>query len=322
MAWTASLPALADSGLEGIASASLDFARDLRAALRAHPRTIAPKWFYDARGSALFDRICELPEYYPTRTELALLRRCGREIAQRFGARAEVVEFGAGSSVKIRLLLEHLQAPGGFVPVDISGEHLERCAASLRRDFPGLAVTPVVADYTNGLDLPAPGGPRVGFWPGSSIGNFEPETAVCLLRRMSGWLDGGPMLVGLDLVKDPARLHAAYNDAQGVTAAFNRNLLERARRELDADLDPQGFAHYAFWNPQQRRIEMHLQSRGEQTIALLGEHYRFEDGQTLHTENSYKYTRERFTALAANARLAVDGWWSDGDMALAWLRAS
>jgi dimethylhistidine N-methyltransferase len=263
-----------------------------------------------------------LPEYYPTRAELALLRRHAREIAQRFGTRAEVVEFGAGSSVKIRLLLEHLQAPAGFVPVDISGEHLERCATKLRRDFPGLVVSPVVADYTRGLQLPAAGGRRIGFWPGSSIGNFEPEAAVCLLRRMAGWLDGGPMLVGLDLVKDPARLHAAYNDAAGVTAQFNLNLLERARRELGAELDPQGFAHYAFWNPPQRRIEMHLQSRGEQSIAVLGERYRFEDGQTLHTENSYKYTRERFTALAASARLAVGGWWSDGDMALAWLQAS
>lgn len=306
-----------------VPSPALDFARDLRAGLRVQPRSVSPKWFYDARGSALFDRICELPEYYPTRTELALLRRHAHDIARHIGPGCEVVEFGAGSSVKVRILLQALRSPAGFVPIDISGEHLQQAARGLQQAHPTLPVHPVVADFTGPLHLPPARGLRVGFWPGSSIGNFEPEVAAPLLRHMAKTIGGGPLLVGVDLVKEPARLHAAYNDAAGVTAAFNLNLLERARSELGAVLQPQGFAHYAFWNPAQQRIEMHLHSRGEQTIELLGEPFVFADGQTLHTENSYKYTPKRLAALAAAAGLAVRHWWTDtaGDMALAWLDA-
>lgn len=288
-----------------------DFARDLLAGLRARPRAVSPKYFYDAAGSALFDRICELPEYYPTRTELGLLRRHAGEIAACIGPGAEIVEFGAGSSRKVRLLLDALRSPQRFLPVDISGEHLHAAAASLRADYPGLRVEPVVADFTLGLTLPAALGRRVGFFPGSSIGNFEPSDARRLLRRMAGWLDGGGLLIGVDLVKDPAVLHAAYNDAAGVTAAFNRNLLVRANRELGADFDVARFVHYAFYEPRLQRIEMHLVSQGAQRVNLCGERVDFADGDSVHTENSCKYTVEGFQRLAREAGFEPGGLWLD-----------
>jgi len=250
----------------------MSLADEFVAGLRAQPRAIAPKWFYDAEGSRLFERICELPEYYPTRTELALLTQHAPGIADRIGPGAEIVEFGAGASVKVRLLLDALMAPRlsarRYMPVDISGEHLVEAAAALRADYPGLAVEPVVADFTAALALPAGVGRRVGFYPGSSIGNFDPEAAVALLSRFRGWLAGGPLLIGVDLVKDPALLHAAYNDASGVTAAFNLNLLARANRELGADFDLEGWAHSAFYQPALRRIEMHLVSRCRQRVSV------------------------------------------------------
>lgn len=297
----------------------MDFATDLIEGLRA--RRVAPKWFYDAEGSRLFERICETPEYYPTRTELAMLDRHAPDIAALIGPGAEIVEFGAGASRKVRVLLDALQAPRRFVPVDISGEHLAGAAAALRHDYPGLQVLPVAGDFTQALALPPAAGRRVGFYPGSSIGNFDPVEAEALLRRFAGWLDGGALLIGVDLVKDPAVLHAAYNDAQGVTAAFNLNLFARARRELGADFDLGGWAHSAFYNPPQRRIEMHLVSRREQSVTIRGQRIDFAEGDSVHTENSYKYTVDGFRALARRAGFEPDAVWVDAArrFALHWL---
>jgi len=294
--------------------ASIDFARELIAGLQQRPKSVSPKFFYDAAGSALFEQICELPEYYPTRTEIALLTTHARAIARCIGAHAEIVEFGAGSLRKLRLLLDALDEPLRFTPIDISGEHLLASAAALRRERPQLDVLPVVADFTGALSLPPPppgAAARIGFFPGSSIGNFAPDEALRLLQRMARWLAGGGLLIGVDLVKDPRELHAAYNDAAGVTAAFNLNLLARANRELGADFDLARFAHYAFYEPRQQRIEMHLLSRGAQTVTLGGEAFAFADGESLHTENSYKYTLDGFRALARDAGFQPEAVWCD-----------
>ena len=302
-------------------SAADEFASELVAGLRATPRAVAPKWFYDQAGSQLFEQICELPEYYPTRTELALLQRHAPEMAECIGRDAEIVEFGAGASRKVRLLIEALASPRRFVPVDISVEHLQAAAARLRADQPGLAVLPVGGDYTQDLALPAPLGRRIGFYPGSSIGNFEPAAAEALLRRFAGLLQGGGLLIGVDLVKDPALLHAAYNDSQGVTARFNLNLLARANRELATDFALDGFWHSAFYQPALRRIEMHLVCRVAQTVTLRGERFAFARGDSLHTENSYKYTAEGFRQLARRAGWAPRAVWQDpqGLFSLHWL---
>jgi dimethylhistidine N-methyltransferase len=303
-----------------------DFARHVLAGLEVRPRSIPPKFFYDAAGSALFDRICELPEYYPTRTELAILAAQAPRIADCIGARADIVEFGAGSTHKVRLLLDALDSPRRFVPVDISAEHLQTAARQLQCDYPGLVVHPIAADYTRDPPLPPPlagAVRRVGFFPGSSIGNFTPDEAVRFLQGTVPLLRGGGLLVGVDLVKDPVLLHAAYNDAAGVTAAFNRNLLVRANRELGADFDPARFDHYAFYHPVLQRIEMHLLSRETQRIHVCGREFTFEAGETLHTENSCKYTIPGFRALAARAGYVPGPVWCDpaGLFSVHWLEA-
>lgn len=301
------------------------FAHDLHAGLRQRPRSISPKYFYDEAGSALFERICELPEYYPTRTELALLRSHAAEMAALMGEAVQLIEYGAGALRKVRLLLDALPAPHSFVPVDISGPHLLAACRALQAEHPALAIQPVVADFTRPHDLPArpARGQRVGFFPGSSIGNFAPDQALDFLRMAAQELRGGALLIGVDLVKDPAVLHAAYNDAQGVTAAFNLNVLARARRELGAELDPAGFAHSAFYNAPLQRIEMHLQSRGRQQIRLDQRVYEFEDGETLHTEHSHKFSVAGFQALAARAGFRAGPVWQDASewFALLWLQA-
>ncbi len=290
------------------------FAADLLAALGNKPHSISPKYFYDAPGSALFDRICELPEYYPTRTELGILQRNAQAIAQHMGPQAEVVEFGAGSLLKVRVLLEALEAPTRYVPLDISGEHLHAACAALRQDYPGLRVEPLVADYTQAYALPARlprAGQRVGFFPGSTLGNFTPSEALLFLHHAAQALRGGALLLGVDLVKDPALLHAAYNDAAGVTATFNLNLLARANRELGADFVLAQFAHAAFYNAPLQRIEMHLQSRQRQQVRLCGQVFTLEEGETLHTENSYKYTSAGLLALAQQAGFTPGPAWTD-----------
>jgi dimethylhistidine N-methyltransferase len=302
------------------------FARDMLAALQAQTRAISPKYFYDSRGSALFDAICELPEYYPTRTELHILKSQAAEIATQIGSHAEIVEFGAGSCAKIRLLLEAMDRPARYLPIDISADHLKASVAALQNDYPTLDVRAIAADYTQRMVLPAPatgGGQRVGFFPGSTIGNFTPDEALRFLRMAAQVLRGGALLLGADLVKDPAQLHAAYNDAQGVTAAFNLNLLERANRELGADFDLSQFAHSAFYNAPLHRIEMHLQSRREQTVTLCGQRFVFAEGQTLHTENSHKFTIASLRALATQAGFRPGPVWTDPQrlFSLHWLRA-
>ena len=318
---------IADSAFERPAAASAGFCADLLSGLRSRPRAISPKYFYDAAGSALFDRICELPEYYPTRTELSILRERAGEMAQQIGSRAQLVEFGAGSLHKVRLLLDALEAPASFVPIDISGEHLEAAATRLRADYPGLAVQPVAADYTRPLALPAPlrgAGARVGFFPGSTLGNFTPDEALVFLRMAARLLRGGGLLIGVDLVKDPAVLHAAYNDAQGVTAQFNLNLLRRANTELGTDFDLDGFAHAAFYNAPLQRIEMHLVSKRAQAVQLGNERIAFNEGETIHTENSHKFTVDGLRTLAVRAGFGIGPVWTDPErlFSVHWLPAA
>ncbi len=307
-------------------AADSGFGQALNEGLLREPRQVAPKFFYDQQGSALFDRICELPEYYPTRTEFAILRQHAGEMAECLGAHADLIEFGAGSLQKIRLLLGALRQPARFVPIDISAEHLHAEARRLAAEHPGLAVLPLAGDFSAELVLPPPlagSARRVGFFPGSSIGNFTPAEALQFLHRCARWLAGGGLLVGVDLVKAPALLHAAYNDSQGVTAAFNLNLLARANRELGANFDLGGFHHHAFYEPRLQRIEMHLLSARAQTVQFGGERFEFAEGQTLHTENSCKYTVDGFQALARAAGLLPQAVWTDAQrlFSVHWLAA-
>jgi dimethylhistidine N-methyltransferase len=299
-----------------VAPAAFDdsFARCITDGLGSTPKEIACKYFYDAEGSALFDAICAMPEYYQTRTEVALLRRHAGEIAALIGAEAEIVEFGAGALRKVRILLDALERPRGYTPIDISGAYLRAVTRTLAADYPKLALCPLVADFTLPLQIPPlPGAParRAGFFPGSTIGNFRPDAAMALLRRMHDMLDGGGLLIGVDLVKDPAVLHAAYNDAAGVTAAFNKNLLARANRELGADFDLDAFAHYAPYNPMAQRIEMYLVSLKRQSVRLSGRTVEFAAGEAVHTEDSHKYSIESFREIAARAGFSPRAVWSD-----------
>jgi dimethylhistidine N-methyltransferase len=300
------------------------FLQDLQLGLAAPPHQISPKYFYDAEGSRLFDRICDLPEYYPTRTERAILAAHAADIAQEIGPGCDLVEFGAGSCSKVRLLLDELR-PRRYLPIDISAEHLEQSAAELEREHPGLLVLPVSGDYTAKVHLPPAlsGARRVGFFPGSTIGNFTPDEALQFLRGAARLLRGGGLLLGADLVKDPAVLHAAYNDAQGVTAAFNLNLLARANRELGAAFDLDAFWHSSFYNAAAGRIEMHLVSRKRQQVALGGECYELEEGLSLHTENSYKFTIDGLRRLAVQAGFRPGRVWTDPQrlFSVHWLEA-
>ncbi|MBI5256672.1 MAG: L-histidine N(alpha)-methyltransferase [Burkholderiales bacterium] len=290
------------------------FGEALLQGLRRQPRAVPPKYFYDAAGSALFERICALPEYYPTRTEIGLLQRHAREMAECIGPAADLVEFGAGAQRKIRLLLAALARPARYVPVDVSAQHLHAHARALAAELPALVVLPWVADFSAELVLPQPppgARRRVGFFPGSSIGNFTPEEAVQFLRRCAVALAGGGLLVGVDLVKDPAVLHRAYNDAAGVTAAFNKNLLARANRELGARFDLDGYFHHAHYDPRAQRIEMHLVSARRQQVLVCGERFGFDEGDALHTEHSCKYTVPGFQRLAREAGLQPQAVWCD-----------
>jgi dimethylhistidine N-methyltransferase len=298
-------------------AADSQFSRDVLAGLRQSPRRLSPKYFYDVAGSALFDRICELPEYYPTRTEIQILRDNAKAIAAVVGPNAEVVEFGAGSLSKIRLLFDAFaatEAPLRYVPVDISGEHLRRAAMALQAEYPALQIQPVVADYTMPLILPKAGaesGKRVGFFPGSSLGNFQPDEALEFLRMAARLLHGGGLLIGVDLVKEPSVLHAAYNDGQGVTGAFNLNLLRRMNAELAADFDVEGFSHYAFYQAALQRVEMHLVSRRRQTVQIGKERFDFDEGDSILTEESRKFTVGSLRALAEAAGFSAGSVWID-----------
>ncbi|HYP68325.1 MAG TPA: L-histidine N(alpha)-methyltransferase [Thiobacillaceae bacterium] len=290
-----------------------DFRSAVMDGLGCSPKRLPPKFFYDEQGSRLFDAITELPEYYPTRTEIGLLRRHGQEIAERLGSRLLLIELGSGSDVKIRVLLNALH-PSAYMPIDISAQHLYRSGSAIAEDFPELQVHAVCADYSGPLRLPevAPNSPRAAFFPGSSIGNFEPAQAAALLERIRGMVgQGGRLLIGVDLKKDAGLLDVAYNDAQGVTAAFNRNLLVRINRELDADFDLEAFDHRAFYNAEKGRVEMHLIARSPQRVYIDGHYFDFRAGEGLHTENSYKYNVAEFRALAEQAGYVSEKVWQD-----------
>ncbi len=277
------------------------FAGDVIGDLARHPKRLSPKYFYDATGSELFEQITVLPEYYPTRTELGILRDRSGEIAAIIPEGAALFEFGAGATTKVRLLLEHCDF-AAYVPVDISGDFLKAQADGLRKDFPGLGIYPVAAM------------PKVGFFPGSTLGNFEPNEAAAFLRSARKILGhGAQMIIGVDLEKDERVLYDAYNDAAGVTARFNMNVLVRINRELGGNFDLSGFTHRSIYNRDRHRIEMHLISRKAQTVRILGNTFAFRPGESIHTENSYKYSLERFTALARNAGWTVRESWTDAN---------
>lgn len=283
--------------------------------LERSPKRIHPKFFYDTRGSRLFDAICEQPEYYVPRVEREIVARHGDEIVAAVGPGRHIIEPGAGSGRKIRFLLERAE-PAMFVPMDIAADHLRESAERLARDFPHIPIHAVCVDHTKPYELPAdiPAHHRLFFYPGSSLGNFEPSEALGFLadlRAKAG--DDGQLLIGIDKKKSADVLDRAYNDAAGVTAAFNLNLLHRMRDELGADLDLDGFSHNAFYNNAQGRIEMHLVSRRDQTLRINGHAFSFRSGETIHTECSYKYTVDEFRALASDAGWEPAHLWQDSE---------
>ena len=297
-------------------SAEVDeFYREVIAGFSQHPRSIPPKYFYDEEGSRLFESICKQPEYYLTRTEIVLLEKHADDIKTLVGSGCYLVEPGSGSCEKVRLLLDTLH-PTAYVPMDISCEHLRMAAAGIATDYPWLDVHAVCTDITREVSLsfiPEQAAP-VMFYPGSSIGNFDPGDAVeflTCLARIAG--PGGGLLIGVDLKKDHATLQDAYNDVRGVTAAFNLNLLQRANRELDADFDMDAFEHHAMYNSIAGRIEMHLTSTRKQTVNIDGHSFDFNAGDTIHTENSYKYTNDEFRSLAQWAGFTSCAVWTDSD---------
>jgi dimethylhistidine N-methyltransferase len=292
-----------------------EFKDAVLAGLEGTPRAIPAKFLYDARGSALFDAICELPEYYLTRTETDILRRSADDIATMAGPGCALVEFGSGSSVKSRLLIEAMRDLVAYVPIDISRQHLDATATRLRRDYPGLNVEPVCADYMALTRLPeevSAARRRIGFFPGSTVGNLLPVEATAFLRRARGLLgEGGALVLGVDLKKDPRRLHDAYNDAAGVTAQFTLNLLRRMNRELDANFDLSAFAHEAFYNPVEGRIEIYFRSLRPQTVTVAGRSFAFQAGERVHTEYSYKFDDAGIGLLARSAGFTIARTWTD-----------
>ncbi|MFZ2168013.1 MAG: L-histidine N(alpha)-methyltransferase [Methylococcaceae bacterium] len=292
-----------------------DFEADILSGLKSAQKTIAPKYFYDTQGSMLFDRICQLPEYYLTRTEINLLKQYGAHIADAIGPDAILFELGSGSSCKIRLLLDALR-PSSYVPMDISKNHLLRSANALAKEYSWLEIHAICVDYAGDWNLPHSlnGNRRIAFFPGSSIGNLATKEAVTLLKRIAQLVgsDGG-LLIGVDLVKDIGVLEAAYNDPQKVTEAFNKNLLVRLNRELNANFQVDRFEHRAFYNRDMDRIEMHLASEGEQFIRVADELIHFNSGETIHTENSHKYSIAGFHRLALCAGFHPVKVWTDPD---------
>lgn len=288
--------------------------REVLAGLRAVPKTLPPKLFYDDAGAALFEEISRLDEYYLTRTELSILRACVGELAELAGPRCMLVEYGSGAGEKIRLLLDALHEPATYVPIDISGDQLTRVAAELRSLYPGVAVTPMCADYTRHVHLPAApwGMRRVAFFPGSTIGNFHPAEAAAFLSRIRRAIGpAGGLILGVDRRKDERTLDAAYNDSRGVTAEFNLNLLRRLNRELDAEFDLAAFRHRAFFNAKASRIEMHLEALRDQIVRVDENHLWFVKGETIWTESSYKYDEDGFATLVAAAGFRLVRRWTD-----------
>ena len=281
--------------------------------IRKPQKALEPKWFYDEKGSRLFDQITRLPEYYPSRTERQILQHYSSEIATACGGGCVLIEPGAGNCAKVRILLDDLR-PAVYAPVDISADYLWSAARELGGEYPWLDVVAVCADFNCDWSFVErlPPGKRVIFYPGSTIGNLEPAAAAVFLRRVRAVLgEGGGALVGVDLHKSSTRLNAAYNDAAGITAKFNLNVLQRLNEIMGADFDEARFRHHAFYNGARQRIEMHLVSKGRQSVTLGGERIDFDDGESIHTENSYKYTVEGFAELAAGAGLSLERTWLD-----------
>lgn len=290
-----------------------DFAVSIVAGLREPQKRIESKWLYDKRGSRLFDRITELDEYYPTRTENAILRQRAAALRRFVGEGTALVELGSGSSTKTRLLLDALPGLESYAPVDISVSHLRSAANRLSRDYQKLHVHPLLGDFTEEIQLPPQlmDAPKVLFFPGSTIGNFSVDGATDLLASLRKMKNVTALVVGVDLVKSRKILIPAYDDALGVTAEFNLNLLNRMNRELGADFELEAFHHEARWNAAGSRIEMHLVSRRAQRVHILGEQFVFSEAETIHTENSHKFTRERFAGLAADANWKLETMWTD-----------
>jgi dimethylhistidine N-methyltransferase len=288
------------------------FRADVRRGLHARPKYLPCKYFYDRTGSDLFEQITDLDEYYLTRTERAIMERHAPEMAALLGRGCLLIEYGSGSSAKTRLLLDHLKDPVGYVPIDLSAGPLRRSGQALAAEYPALAVLPLCADFTRSLTLPRPRRPatrQVVYFPGSTIGNFAPAEAIELLRRTAQ--RGDALLLGADLRKDVHVIEAAYNDRRGVTAAFNRNLLVRINRELGGDFVPDRFAHRAFFNATEGRIEMHLVSDCAQSARIGGDLFSFAEGESIHTENSYKYRLEELQSLADSAGFDTERTWTD-----------
>ncbi len=304
------------ASFEDLAPDEDDFLAEVLKGLADEPKHLPCKFFYDEQGSKLFERICGLPEYYLTRTETGLLRASAPEIAALVGPHCQLVELGSGSSEKVRIVLDALDRPAAYVAVDISCDHLLAAAAALAADLPHVAVHAVCADYTKPFRVPAVEGvanpKHVVFFPGSTLGNFTPDQAVGFLAMAAEVAGpGGAMLIGIDLKKDENILNAAYNDAQGVTAAFNMNLLARVNRELGGTFTLGAFRHQALYNAGEGRIEMHLVSLKDQVARVAGRDFRFRDGETIHTENSYKYSVPEFQDLARRAGFVPVQVWTD-----------
>lgn len=298
-----------------LAPATESFREAVLSGLRKPQKQIPSKFLYDERGSKLFERICELDEYYPTRTEIGIMQQHVVAMAEAIGHRVRLVEYGSGSSRKTRILLDHLDDLASYVPVDISKEHLVESAKDLAEDYPSIPIQPVCADYTAAFELPespVPPARTVGYYPGSTIGNFQRDEARAFLGRIADTVgpDGG-LLIGVDLKKDVDVLKAAYDDSEDVTAAFNKNLLRRMNRELDATFDLDAFEHRVRWNEERGCIESHLRSAKAQTVTVAGERFAFDEGETIHTEDSHKYTLDGFAELAGAAGFCVDTVWTD-----------
>ncbi|MGF1625531.1 MAG: L-histidine N(alpha)-methyltransferase [Alphaproteobacteria bacterium] len=288
------------------------FRESVLAGLSRPQKVLDCKYLYDSRGSRLFDEICGLPEYYPTRTETAILEQHAAAIAEAAGPGAELVELGSGASIKSRILLSALARPARYLPLDIAVDHMQAAADELRALYPGLAVEPVAADFTAPFSLPPKGpGRRLLFFPGSTIGNFDRDSAGRLLQRFRRELQADLFVIGVDLRKDARILHAAYDDATGVTAAFNLNLLVRINRELDGRFDLERFRHHARVVDRLGRVEMHLVSLIDQDVRIGDRIVSFAAGETIHTENSHKYALDEFVALAARAGWTGDTAWTD-----------
>ena len=298
-----------------IKPANLEFYRDVMMGLRGSPRRIGSKYFYDQRGSELFDAICELDEYYPTRTELGIMERHAKEMADALGEGCMLIELGSGSSLKTRILLEHLADPKVYVPVDISREHLSKTVRDLTSEYEGVEIVPICADFGKDFVIPksiTPTQRRVIYFPGSTIGNFEWAEAESLLGRIASWAGpGGGLLIGFDTCADRAKLEAAYNDRLGITAAFNLNLLEHINRELGGDFQLAGFRHRAVYEEAERRMVMWLDSQHDQKVTIAGETFKFDEGESIHTEYSHKYDLATFCKTARRVGLTLSEAWTD-----------